>query len=184
MTKATKPQTEERTARNAYMRDYSMRPDVKAKRQAREMTPEARAKKNAARSTPEKRSLAAERRRKWVATEAGGAKAKSTSLKQRCFTLGLWKELIKLQGNACAICRVEFKGIPREINADHCHDEMQPRGLLCKTCNTVEGFIKKSGLTPIEYGRRIEAYLANPPAQAAKRVSHQSVGVAGSKELS
>lgn len=150
------------------MRTYSMRPEVKAQRQARESTPEARAKKNAARNTPEKRAEAAERRRKWVATEGGRAKQKAASLKQRGFTLDLWKELIALQGNACAVCRVEFKGVPREINADHCHDEMKPRGLLCRNCNHAEGQIKKTGLSPEEFGRRMSAYLADPPASSSK----------------
>lgn len=164
MAKASKPQTEERLAWNAYMRDYSMRPEVKAKRQVREQTPESRERKNAARRTPEARAKAAELRRKWKETEQGKLKAKAASLKQRGFTVELWNELIRLQGNACALCRTPFSGFPREIQADHCHDEKRPRGLLCLTCNTIEGLVRKTGVKPEEFGRRLTSYLGEPPA--------------------
>lgn len=170
-----RPLTEvERLARNEYMRTYSMLPNVKAKRQAYEKLPDVRARKNAARATPEARARdnAYVKRRK--ESERVRDMAKAIGLKQRGFTLELWKELIKLQGNACAVCRVPFKGVPREINADHCHDEMKPRGLLCKVCNTVEGFIKKTGLSPRDYLLRLESYLSDPPAQSSKVTSKRA----------
>jgi hypothetical protein len=45
------------------------------------------------------------------------------------------------QGDRCAICRKPFGGVPQ---ADHKHfDPPQPRGLLCKGCNTGLGHFQE-----------------------------------------
>lgn len=74
----------------------------------------------------------------------------------------LFAALMDLQGGCCAICNVPFI---KRIQADHCHDTKKPRGLLCVNCNTVEGKIKKMGLTPHGFADRLQRYLDNPPAQ-------------------
>lgn len=75
----------------------------------------------------------------------------------------MFDELMQAQGGKCPVC--ERNLIPgATTHADHCHDTNRPRGLLCSVCNTVEGLIKKLGLTPEEFGRRLSNYLENPPA--------------------
>lgn len=45
------------------------------------------------------------------------------------------------QGNRCYLCG---KGEPdRGLMADHCHDTMKPRKLLCNKCNTGIGFLNE-----------------------------------------
>lgn len=74
----------------------------------------------------------------------------------------MYAELMAFQEGRCAICGCDLmKG---RVAADHCHDTKKPRGLLCLACNAAEGMIKKTGLDPVEFGRSLAAYLANPPA--------------------
>lgn len=82
------------------------------------------------------------------------------------FKVGMVDKLMALQNSRCAICQnILDPANPRRIHADHCHDTMAPRGLLCMYCNQAEGQIKAVGLTPHEYAERLAAYLANPPAK-------------------
>ena len=46
---------------------------------------------------------------------------------------------------------------------DHDHETGLIRGILCNSCNTAEGYIKKTGLCPEEWSRRLIAYYENPP---------------------
>ena len=48
------------------------------------------------------------------------------------------------QGNACMICRKVFKVSANRTEtpyADHDHDTMEPRSLLCHACNVALGFL-------------------------------------------
>lgn len=77
-----------------------------------------------------------------------------------------YQRLLALQGGKCAIC---FRGVlGRNGHADHCHDTKKPRGLLCSTCNQAEGLIRRTGFSAEEFGKRLAAYLANPPAEQLK----------------
>jgi hypothetical protein len=78
----------------------------------------------------------------------------------------MFESLLFLQDNACAVCRTPFTKTPY---ADHCHDSKRPRGLLCSHCNHAEGLIKKMNLAP-DFGRRLAAYLADPPARTTELV--------------
>lgn len=75
---------------------------------------------------------------------------------------GTVKELIDallvLQGGCCAVCEKELAPWPSgATHIDHCHDTDVVRGLLCRSCNMKEGWVRR-------YGERLSAYLAKPPA--------------------
>jgi len=46
---------------------------------------------------------------------------------------------------------------------DHDHETGVIRGILCVSCNSAEGHIKKTGMCPEEWSRRLIAYYENPP---------------------
>ena len=46
---------------------------------------------------------------------------------------------------------------------DHDHETGKTRGILCQSCNSAEGYIKKTGMCPEEWGRRLITYYENPP---------------------
>lgn len=75
-------------------------------------------------------------------------KAHDTSKRlQRLYGVSLddYLELIKEQGNCCAICgSADPGGRIENFHIDHCHDSGQFRGLLCMRCNTALGLFKDS----------------------------------------
>lgn len=52
--------------------------------------------------------------------------------------------LLKMQGDRCAICRVEMSDYPRLFSVDHCHLTKRVRGLLCLQCNVGIGNLRES----------------------------------------
>lgn len=79
------------------------------------------------------------------------------------------------QKGRCAVCGVVFE--PHESGKrhgkeclDHCHDTKRVRGLLCRMCNTFEGFLRNKGLTPKQYAEQLQQYLDNPPAAGLELV--------------
>ena len=51
---------------------------------------------------------------------------------------------IEEQNNKCAVCEVEMtrgSSLRTDMCADHDHETKQPRGLLCRACNSVEGWL-------------------------------------------
>ena len=83
------------------------------------------------------------------------------------FSAALVAALTALQSGRCAICGSDMRG---SAHADHCHDTKVPRGLLCRTCNLAEGYIKKTGLSPEDFGKRLAEYLANPPVKQIQEI--------------
>ena len=81
-------------------------------------------------------------------------KIKNRRLKEKYgITLDVYNDMLKKQNNSCAVCEVVFcKGIYPQV--DHCHDTGKIRGLLCKRCNMLEGFLLKKD----ELIKKIEAY--------------------------
>lgn len=78
------------------------------------------------------------------------------------------EEALSKQEGKCAICARAFddhKGRQVLHCVDHCHTTGEFRGLLCRMCNTFEGFLRNRGLTPAEFAERLQQYLDNPPAQ-------------------
>lgn len=66
---------------------------------------------------------------------------------------------LAMQKGACAICEKPLDPWPSvTTHIDHCHDSGEVRGLLCRSCNLKEGWVKK-------HKARLFAYLAQPPAR-------------------
>ena len=151
---------EQREAQRLRQQKYNAKPEVVARRKEYYRRPEVLEKYKARSGTEAQKAYMKE----WRQSESGKASMKAAGLRQRAFTLELWETLRQAQGNACAICRRLFSDDPRKIHADHCHDTNKPRGLLCQNCNHAEGQIKKTGLAPEEFAKRLQHYLDSPPA--------------------
>jgi hypothetical protein len=72
--------------------------------------------------------------------------------------------LQELQGHACGVCGCQDPA----LHIDHNHTTGVVRGLLCRSCNMVEGYINKMNIQPKEFAQRLQAYLDNPPFQQMK----------------
>jgi hypothetical protein len=93
------------------------------------------------------------------ARQRGANRTRHSGITPEIFSY-LWRE----QEGRCAVCGMELdRSRLKGVHADHCHDTKQPRGLLCPYCNLSEGVLKKKGLDPEEWGRRLAAYLKQPP---------------------
>ena len=58
-----------------------------------------------------------------------------------------YEDILKKQGNRCAICKSTSNSDPNRKNnfdVDHCHVTGVVRGLLCSNCNTGIGLLKDS----------------------------------------
>lgn len=115
-------------------------------------------------STPERRQQKRDYFDRWKTTEGGKAAYKKAKLKKRGFTPELFDFLAVEQGGKCAICGNQLSENKRNWFADHCHETGAPRGIVCPPCNSLEGFIRTSGLTIQDYMARLSSYIANPPA--------------------
>lgn len=125
-----------------------------------------RAKHRKRRSDPVKREDDLRKSKEWRETPAGQTWQRKRNREAGWRKIGFTPELVRLlfeaQNECCAVCG-SFITI-ESCHADHCHETGAPRGLLCRACNTAEGFVRASGLPPEEFGRRLARYLGNPPA--------------------
>lgn len=70
-------------------------------------------------------------------------KDKNSTLKKKYgITLEHYRNVLDLQENRCASCRIEFSGVVKP-QVDHCHETGIFRGILCRNCNIIEGFLTK-----------------------------------------
>jgi hypothetical protein len=89
------------------------------------------------RDTPDYRKKATAYLRKWRKTENGKRSRKAVHFKRSYgITIEQYDEMVRQQGNACAICgrsgNAEFHG---RLCVDHNHETKKVRGLLCDNCN-------------------------------------------------
>lgn len=176
--------TEEAVERKkARIRAYNARPEVKARKRAYASKPEVVAARKAYYRRPEVLARYKERSgteahreycKQWRQTPSGKQKLKASGLRQSSFTEELRSTLLEAQGFACAVCGRPFTS-EKNIHADHCHETGVPRGLLCNLCNVAEGLIKKTGLSPREFGERLRNYLEATPCSSLNQTSGSPV---------
>lgn len=53
-------------------------------------------------------------------------------------------EMMNAQAGFCAGCGVHRNELSEEFHVDHDHSTHVVRGLLCRTCNVLEGWLKRS----------------------------------------
>ena len=93
------------------------------------------------------KSCDAEKNRKYISDPINKRKRNSTRVKRRRETdlnypRELFDERFEEQGNVCAICKSSDAGGRGAFHADHDHELMEPRGILCHNCNVGIGNLK------------------------------------------
>lgn len=71
------------------------------------------------------------------------SRVRAQDLRKSHFTLELLEQKLKEQRGGCMICGTKLirgRG-PTSMTADHDHKTKMPRGVLCRRCNTVIGFM-------------------------------------------
>lgn len=87
--------------------------------------------------------------------------------KETGFSPELFANTLIAQEGRCALCECILADLPRhQVHADHCHDTLTPRGVLCGGCNTSLGKLGDS----LARLRRVVAYLENPPALSIQQL--------------
>lgn len=141
---------------------YNAKPEVIAKRQEYYRKPEVRERYKERAQTEEHKKYQEEYRN---SERAKHRSLESARARRNFFPKGMTEKLLEIQDNACAVCKTPFDTMnSKSVHADHCHDTKKARGLLCRSCNHVEGFIRKTGLSAHEYLARLAHYLESPPA--------------------
>lgn len=86
-----------------------------------------------------------------------------------------YSELLRQQGNCCAICKRPHTDFPRKLAIDHDHGTGLIRGVLCTYCNRYRvgrhTKAKSIGIlrAVIEYLERPETGLVVPPKKKRKK---------------
>lgn len=78
------------------------------------------------------------------------------------------RDLWLTQGGKCGVCRAHLAEVgpgTKHVHVDHNHETGVVRGLLCSSCNQIDGHLNKIGVTPAAFAARLQAYLDSPPAQ-------------------
>jgi hypothetical protein len=129
-------------------REYYQRPEVKQRIKDRQKTPEWQ-----------------EYHKTYRNSEHGKNVFKEWQRKRIGFANGMYKKLMEIQNNRCAICQRPFDSMSgKNIHADHDHSAKKARGILCQQCNHAEGIIRATGLTPYKFAKNLEHYLKFPPS--------------------
>jgi hypothetical protein len=69
-------------------------------------------------------------------------------------TIKDWDNLFNAQEGKCAICARHQSALPYVLGVDHNHTTGKVRGLLCRACNGVLGYLEKEAIR-----KRMDAYL-------------------------
>jgi hypothetical protein len=77
-------------------------------------------------------------------------------------TLETWGRMAEAQDGRCAVCGCE----PDRLDIDHCHATGRVRGLLCRRCNLLVGWLE--GVTEKEL-RAVQNYLKDPAQKTFNR---------------
>lgn len=114
---------------------------------------QARVRYNARKTDPAFRAAHAARSKAW--NEANPEKRKQISrnakLKAAGWTPERWETVLASQGGTCWVADCQF---PPQLCADHDHDSMEPRGILCQ----VHNLMLVEGVTPAQL-RQLAYYL-------------------------
>lgn len=71
-------------------------------------------------------------------------KRNNNRLRMFNFSPDLFNERLSEQGDVCAICKTDTPGGKGTFHADHDHETLRPRGVLCHNCNVGLGNLKDS----------------------------------------
>jgi hypothetical protein len=100
-----------------------------------------------------------------VSEQAKNHKEEQRLIARTGFTGALITHALHVQGHVCAICGCDLKTKQRRLwHADHCHETMKPRGILCGPCNMGLGLFKDN----IDRLYAAIHYLKNPPLVMSK----------------
>lgn len=154
-------QEEVKQHRKEYAKEYNARPDIKARRQAREQTEEHKQNRREwqkkYRMTPEAKEYKRKYSQQYLANPGNKQRKKNYYLNNKPrkkeldikklygLTIQEYNDLLTKQNNKCEICHKEFDPTqPRSICIDHNHTTNKVRGLLCLHCNFTIGLAKEN----------------------------------------
>ena len=89
-------------------------------------------------STDERKEINSKRQKEWKEANVEWVKERdrrSSLLRKYGITLEDYYNLLKKQGNVCAICSTETPTGIGTFHVDHCHKTGKIRGILCSKCN-------------------------------------------------
>lgn len=138
----------DREAKRAYMAEYLKTYQRKKPTEEEKQARSARRRKMYA-TDPTHREQVKNQARKW---NAKNPEMKRSGRLKRTFGISLdqYQELLKAQGNKCAICDKQRTGVKTKgkrensLHVDHCHTTGKVRGILCNNCNAGIGHFKDS----------------------------------------
>ena len=89
-------------------------------------------------------------------------RSKIWRMKKYNFSEELLQTLFELQEYKCGGCDKEFIDV-LDLQMDHNHETNEPRGLLCRECNTLLGHVEKFWTMP-----KLDAYISYSPVEKLK----------------
>lgn len=105
----------------------------------------------------------------WQKANPERARAASASSQMRTrngMTQEEYDAMLAAQGGVCAICgRADLLPKNKRFDIDHCHGSGRVRGLLCRRCNVVLGYVSDDS----EILRAAALYLEREPYQFVSR---------------
>lgn len=115
-----------------------------------------RAYKDRLRADPERWAAYQAKRREYANAHYRSHVKPYKLMKQYGLTMAEYEVMLVRQNGVCAICQGPDPD-GRDLAVDHSHETGRVRGLLCRSCNTMLGFIEMTGTDGLS---RIQSYLA------------------------